>query len=90
VEAEAPVNTERCLQTCETCLAMEFRIDFHLEPYDDADILLLELFNPSALKTDEFVISIIYHQDFLNISKCMMRTAYFLIIFLREVEVDVV
>jgi hypothetical protein len=69
---------------------MESRIDFHLEPDDDADILLLELFNPSALKTDEFVISIIYHQDFLNISKFMMRTANFLIIFLREVEVDVV
>lgn len=55
---------------------MEFRIDFHLEPYDaDVDTVLLELFNPSALKTDEIVIGIIYHKDFLNISKFMKRTA---------------
>lgn len=81
MEVEAPVNTERRLQTCETCLAMEFRIEFHLEPYDDDDIVLLELFNPSALKTNEIVISILYHKDFLNISKFMMRTANFLIIF---------
>lgn len=76
MEVEAPENTERCLQTCETFLEMEFRIDFHLEPYDvDADTVLFELFNPSALKTDEMVIGIIYHKDFLNISKFMMRTA---------------
>lgn len=63
---------------------MEFRIDFHLEPYDDSDKLLLELFNPSALKTDEFVFSIIYHKDFLNISKFMMRTPNFLINFCEK------
>jgi hypothetical protein len=76
VKVEAPENTERCLQTCETFLEMEFRIDFHLEPYDaDVDTVLLELFNPSALKIDEIVIGIIYRKDFLNISKFMKRTA---------------
>lgn len=38
------------LQTCETCLAIEFRSDFHLDPLFDADILLLEIFDPSAMQ----------------------------------------